>query len=273
MQAVTSQGFLWLLAAVLCVSEACLQQCKRVRGLLEEGLKGGRIPRTQWTPLLQGMQEAAQAVSEVSHGRWAKLLASRSAPTRSLHSPNIQSPGCAKAWATAQSALRLLYYLACCWTSSIMCYAKRTLCPIQVMHAKLQIPPGTSLHYHVRAVHVASQHVDHLTCTSASASCNHCGVRCRAKANNEMRVGEVKQMLQLCTDFSSMAEGFGCRPVASVRTAVQLQCKSCLDHLHHHTLTNLTGRPSSIHDPPSPPQQTPSPPPSPASSKVLLLSS
>ena len=80
-QAVTSQGFLWLLAAVQCVSVACLQQCKRVRGLLEEGLKAGRIPRTQWGSLLQGMQEAAQAVSEVSHGRWAKLLASRSANT------------------------------------------------------------------------------------------------------------------------------------------------------------------------------------------------
>lgn len=77
----SGEGFLWLLAAVLCVSEACLQQCKRVRGLMEEALKGGRVPRTQWGPLLQGMQEAAQAVSEVSHGRWAKLLASRSAHT------------------------------------------------------------------------------------------------------------------------------------------------------------------------------------------------
>ena len=75
----SGEGFLWLLAAVVCVTEACLQQCKRVRGLMEESLKGGRIPRTQWGPLLQGMQEAAQAVSEVSHGRWAKLLASRSA--------------------------------------------------------------------------------------------------------------------------------------------------------------------------------------------------
>ena len=64
---------------------------------------------------------------------------------------------------------------------------------------------------------------------------------CRAKANNEMQVSEVKQMLQLCSDFSSMAEGFGCRPVATLRTAVQLQCKSYLDALHHHTLTNLTG--------------------------------
>lgn len=77
LQAVSSEGFLCLLAAVLCVSEACLQQCKRVRGLLEEGLKAGRMPRTQWAPLLLGMQEAAQAVSEVSHGRFAKLLASR----------------------------------------------------------------------------------------------------------------------------------------------------------------------------------------------------
>lgn len=78
LQAVSSQGFLWLLAAVLCVSQACLQQCSRVRGVLEEGLKAGRTPRTQWGPLLQDMQEAAQAVSEVAHGRWAKLLASRS---------------------------------------------------------------------------------------------------------------------------------------------------------------------------------------------------
>ena len=78
-QAVSAESFLWLLASVLCVSQACLQQCKRVRALLEEGLKGGRTPRTQWAPLLQDMQEAGQAVSEVAHGRWAKLLASRSA--------------------------------------------------------------------------------------------------------------------------------------------------------------------------------------------------
>ncbi len=56
-----------------------------------------------------------------------------------------------------------------------------------------------------------------------------------------MHVEEVKQMLQLCDDFGSMAEGFGCRPVPAVRTAVQLQCKSYLDHLHQHTFTNLTG--------------------------------
>lgn len=77
-QALASQGFLWLLAAVLCVSQACLQQCSRVRGVLEEGLKVGRTPRMQWGPLLQDMQEAAQAVSEVAHSRWAKLIASRS---------------------------------------------------------------------------------------------------------------------------------------------------------------------------------------------------
>ncbi len=78
-QAVSSQGFLWLLAAVLCVSQACLQQCSRVRAVLEEGLKAGRTPRTQWGLLLQDMQEAGQGVSEVAHGRWAKLLGSRSA--------------------------------------------------------------------------------------------------------------------------------------------------------------------------------------------------
>ena len=56
-----------------------------------------------------------------------------------------------------------------------------------------------------------------------------------------MQMSELKQMLRLCGDLSSMAEGFGCRPVASLRTAVQLLCKSYLDALHHHTLTNLTG--------------------------------
>lgn len=72
---------------------------------------------------------------------------------------------------------------------------------------------------------------------------------CRAKANNEMQVGEVKQLLQLCSEFSSIAEGVGCRPVATLRTAVQLQCKSYLDALHHHTISNLTGPPSSLHLP------------------------
>ncbi|DBA81853.1 hypothetical protein WJX77_011322 [Trebouxia sp. C0004] len=139
LQAVSSQGFLWLLAAVLCVSQACLQQCSRVRAVLEEGLKAGRTPRTQWGLLLQDMQEAAQAVSEVAHGRWAKLLGSRTAAT------------------------------------------------------------------------------------------------------NEMQVAELQQVLQLCDDFASMTESFGCRPVPALRAAVQLQCKSYLEHLHQHTFTNLTG--------------------------------
>ncbi|KAA6426324.1 MAG: VPS54 isoform 2 [Trebouxia sp. A1-2] len=139
LQAVSSQGFLWLLAAVLCVSQACLQQCSRVRAVLEEGLKAGRTPRTQWGLLLQDMQEAGQAVSEVAHGRWAKLLGSRTAAT------------------------------------------------------------------------------------------------------NEMQVAELQQVLQLCDDFASMTEGFGCRPVPALRAAVQLQCKSYLEHLHQHTFTNLTG--------------------------------
>lgn len=66
-----------LLAAVLCITQACLQNCSRMRGLLEEGLRAGRTPRTQWGPLLEQMQEAAQAISEVANGRWAKLLGSR----------------------------------------------------------------------------------------------------------------------------------------------------------------------------------------------------
>lgn len=48
-----------------------------MRGLVEEGLRAGRTPRTQWGPLLELMQEAAQAISEVANGRWAKLLGSR----------------------------------------------------------------------------------------------------------------------------------------------------------------------------------------------------
>ena len=56
-----------------------------------------------------------------------------------------------------------------------------------------------------------------------------------------MQVGELQQVLQLCDQFGSMAEGLGCRPVPALRSAVQLQCKSYLEHLHHHTLTNLTG--------------------------------
>ena len=66
-----------LLAAVLCVTRACLQHCSKMRSVLEEGLRTGRTPRTQWAPLLDQMQEAAQAISEVASGRWAKLLGSR----------------------------------------------------------------------------------------------------------------------------------------------------------------------------------------------------
>ena len=44
---------------------------------MEEGLRAGRTPRSQWGPVLDQMQEAAQAISEVAHGRWAKLLGSR----------------------------------------------------------------------------------------------------------------------------------------------------------------------------------------------------
>ncbi len=56
-----------------------------------------------------------------------------------------------------------------------------------------------------------------------------------------MQVAELQQVLQLCDDFASMTEGFGCRPVPALRAAVQLQCKSYLEHLHQHTFTNLTG--------------------------------
>jgi hypothetical protein len=56
-----------------------------------------------------------------------------------------------------------------------------------------------------------------------------------------MQVAELQQVLQLCDDFASMTEGFGCRPVPALRAAVQLQCKSYLGHLHQHTFTNLTG--------------------------------
>lgn len=56
-----------------------------------------------------------------------------------------------------------------------------------------------------------------------------------------MQVVELQQVLQLCDDFASMTEGFGCRPVPALRAAVQLQCKSYLEHLHQHTFTNLTG--------------------------------
>ena len=76
-QATTLEGFMQLLAAVLCVTRACLQHCSKMRSVLEEGLRAGRTPRTQWAPLLDQMQEAAQAISEVASGRWAKLLGSR----------------------------------------------------------------------------------------------------------------------------------------------------------------------------------------------------
>jgi len=56
-----------------------------------------------------------------------------------------------------------------------------------------------------------------------------------------MQVAELQQVLQLCDDFASITEGFGCRPVPALRAAVQLQCKSYLEHLHQHTFTNLTG--------------------------------
>lgn len=75
-----------LLAAVLCVTGACLQHCSRMKSLIEEGLRAGRTPRTQWGPLLEHMQEAAQAVSEVANSRWAKLLGSRCV-NRFLQSP------------------------------------------------------------------------------------------------------------------------------------------------------------------------------------------
>lgn len=76
-QATSLEGFMQLMAAVLCVTRGCLQHCSRMRSVLEEGLRAGRTPRTQWGPLLDQMQEAAQAVSEVASGRWAKLLGSR----------------------------------------------------------------------------------------------------------------------------------------------------------------------------------------------------
>lgn len=74
---------------------------------MEEGLKAGRIPRTQWPSLLQGMQDAAQAVSEVSHGRWAKLLASRSVDNLLFFTLNMR-------FCTHALVLRSYVMMLCC---------------------------------------------------------------------------------------------------------------------------------------------------------------
>lgn len=63
----------------------------------------------------------------------------------------------------------------------------------------------------------------------------------RTAATNEVPVPELKGLLDLCYAFGSMTEGFGCRPSLAMRNAVHLQSKAYLDHLHHNTLSNLTG--------------------------------
>ena len=74
-------------------------------------------------------------------------------------------------------------------------------------------------------------------------ACCRSHVRClyRTAATNEAPVPGLKALLDLCHTFVGRTQAFGCRSSLAMRNAVQLQCKAHLDHLHHNTLTNLTG--------------------------------
>ena len=58
---------------------------------------------------------------------------------------------------------------------------------------------------------------------------------------SRLQLAELEQMLAASDALSFMAESAGAQPVHTVRNAMQLQCKTFLEEMHTHSLTQLTG--------------------------------
>lgn len=58
---------------------------------------------------------------------------------------------------------------------------------------------------------------------------------------SRLQLAELEQMLAASDALSFMAEAAGAQPVHIARNAMQLQCKTFLEEMHAHSLTQLTG--------------------------------
>ena len=58
---------------------------------------------------------------------------------------------------------------------------------------------------------------------------------------SRLQLAELEQMLAASDALSLMAEAAGAQPVHTARNAMQLQCKTFLEEMHAHSLTQLTG--------------------------------
>ena len=59
---------------------------------------------------------------------------------------------------------------------------------------------------------------------------------------SRLQLAELEQLIAASDALSFMAESAGARPVHTLRNAIQLQCKTFLEDMHTHSLTQLTGR-------------------------------
>ena len=63
---------------------------------------------------------------------------------------------------------------------------------------------------------------------------------------SRLQLAELEQLIAASDALSFMAESAGARPVHTLRNAIQLQCKTFLEDMHTHSLTQLTGQISQI---------------------------
>ncbi|BDA47885.1 probable vacuolar protein sorting-associated protein 54 [Coccomyxa sp. Obi] len=80
--------------------------------------------------------------------------------------------------------------------------------------------------------------------TTVSEAAHACWIRllnARPALPSRLQLAELHQLLGACEALSHLAESAGARPVLTLRNAVQAQCKSYLDAMHTHSLTQLTG--------------------------------
>ena len=59
---------------------------------------------------------------------------------------------------------------------------------------------------------------------------------------SRLQLAELEQLLAASDALSFVAESAGARPVLTVRNAIQLQCKTFLEDMHTHSITQLIGK-------------------------------
>lgn len=59
---------------------------------------------------------------------------------------------------------------------------------------------------------------------------------------SRLQLTELEQLIAASDALSFTAESAGARPVHTLRNAIQLQCKTFLEDMHTHSLTQLTGQ-------------------------------